>query len=166
MEDRVKCITQAHRNVIPCALIRSLHHRHLLGWPGNTCPQWSCDGCLASPPCVSMEGSVTSWSTLSSSSLAQMGGWQVRVPSVLPSTLLKNGYNISLLPVTGDFTWQPWISKHHGQQLGNSQQPVPSRLYLRTLGCISSDPIHLHMTKFLKRTLIWSPSYSDFPPLL
>ena len=44
--------------------------------------------------------------------------WPV-VPQVFPSTFLKNGRDVSLFIVSGDFTWQPQRCEYEWARLGN-----------------------------------------------
>ena len=106
---------RSHLLPFPCPLMQSLCHRKPLGWSGRTCFWWS-------------------FQEVRFLDLPRHRGETDRlvVSRIVFFTLFKNGGNISLFPVTGDFTWLPWLFWYHAEWFCNciSQFPLEFGMHL------------------------------------
>lgn len=82
-----------------------------------------------SPPCAL--GSMTvPWL-----SQVHRWGWRLSHSQGPPFKPFKNGYKISLSPVTWAFTWLPWILECHGECVGNCISQFPQHSGMALTGC-------------------------------
>lgn len=85
-------------------------------------------------------------------SQAQRGGCQGDdSQGIFLSTLFKHGYNVSPLPVSGDFPWLPSLFKCHGEWFGNSVGQLPE-----DSGTHPISPNPITYIQFIKWPRTWS----------
>ena len=127
-----------------CPPMLSLHRRRPPHWSSMMFPWWSHAGCFRS-----LAHSSCALTCLPGGSLPRHRGearWPVVFWVFLPAFLV-NGNDVSLFPVSEDFTYS-----HDFSNMMESGPTTTSASFLRTLRCMFSDLVDLYASSLMRKS--------------